>query len=80
MKIAITGGTGFVGGHLARRLVADNQEVVLIARGQDHRDTKIFKLEHSQFFGELYALLPKAFKAFWSQRGKRDEPFHHQCL
>ena len=32
MKIAITGGTGFVGGHLARALTADGHEVVLIAR------------------------------------------------
>jgi len=32
MKIAITGGTGFVGGHLARRLVAEGHEVVSISR------------------------------------------------
>jgi uncharacterized protein YbjT (DUF2867 family) len=32
MKIAITGGTGFVGGHLARRLIADGHDVVLISR------------------------------------------------
>ncbi len=50
MRVAITGGTGFVGGHLARRLVADHHEVVLIARGKDQRDSKILKLDHSQFF------------------------------
>jgi uncharacterized protein YbjT (DUF2867 family) len=33
MKIAITGGTGFVGRHLARTLVNVDHEVVLIARG-----------------------------------------------
>jgi len=38
MKYAITGGTGFVGRHLARRLAAAGHEVVLIARGLDRRD------------------------------------------
>jgi len=32
MRIAITGGTGFVGGHLARRFLADGHEVVLLSR------------------------------------------------
>jgi uncharacterized protein YbjT (DUF2867 family) len=32
MKIAITGGTGFVGRHLAERLVGEGHEVVVIAR------------------------------------------------
>jgi len=32
MKIAITGGTGFVGGHLAKRLANEGHEVVLLAR------------------------------------------------
>src|SRR5688572_16167112 len=33
MKIAITGGTGFIGRHLARDLVERGHQVVLIARG-----------------------------------------------
>ena len=41
MKIAITGGTGFVGRHLARRLALEGHDVVLIARGVDRRDTTV---------------------------------------
>jgi len=37
MKVAITGGTGFIGRHLARDLVSRGHEVILIARGQYHR-------------------------------------------
>jgi NADH dehydrogenase len=36
MQIAITGGTGFVGRHLAARLTAEGHEVVAIARGTRH--------------------------------------------
>src|ERR1700730_11824878 len=32
MKIAITGGTGFIGSHLARRLVSEGHQVVPLAR------------------------------------------------
>lgn len=35
--MAITRGTGFVGGHLASRLVQRGHQVVLIARGADQR-------------------------------------------
>jgi uncharacterized protein YbjT (DUF2867 family) len=37
MRVAITGGTGFVGGHLAVALSATGHEVVLVARGVDRR-------------------------------------------
>jgi len=33
MRIAITGGTGFIGGHLARRLSAEGHEIIVLARG-----------------------------------------------
>jgi NADH dehydrogenase len=44
MKIAITGGTGFVGRNFTRRLLADGHEVVLIARGHDQRDPSLHRL------------------------------------
>ncbi len=47
MKIAITGGTGFVGRHLARHLVRAGHEVVLVSRGVDRRDPDIRTLPHS---------------------------------
>ena len=37
MKIAITGGTGFVGRHLSQYLTALGHEPVLLARGRDRR-------------------------------------------
>jgi len=40
MKIVITGGTGFIGSHLARRLVAEGHQVVLLAR-RNHRQTRM---------------------------------------
>jgi NADH dehydrogenase len=50
MKIAITGGTGFVGRNLARTLVADGHEVVLIARGHDVTDPSIHHLAGASVF------------------------------
>src|SRR6266498_387005 len=40
MKIAITGGTGFIGRHLAHDLVSRAHEVIVIARGQYMRNTQ----------------------------------------
>jgi len=34
MRIAITGGTGFIGSHLAQRLVSEGHQVVLLARNR----------------------------------------------
>jgi uncharacterized protein YbjT (DUF2867 family) len=50
MKIAITGGTGFVGRHLARSLIAAGHDVVLVARGVDRRDPDTSKLAHATLF------------------------------
>lgn len=35
MRIAVTGGTGFIGKHLAQRLISEGHEVVLVARGRN---------------------------------------------
>ena len=40
MKIAITGGTGFIGRHLAQDLVSGGHDVILIARGQYTRNAQ----------------------------------------
>jgi nucleoside-diphosphate-sugar epimerase len=50
MRVAITGGTGFVGRHLARALVSCGHEVALIARGEDQRDAAILQLPGVRFF------------------------------
>ena len=41
MKFAITGGTGFVGRNIARKLVHEGHEVVLISRGRNQTDSSI---------------------------------------
>lgn len=38
MRIAITGGTGFVGSHLAEALAGQGHEVVIVSRGADRRE------------------------------------------
>jgi uncharacterized protein YbjT (DUF2867 family) len=64
VKIAITGGTGFVGGHLARSLVADGHNLVLIARGTDRRDQAVLSLDRAKVvLGSVaeYSVLAEAF-------------------
>ena len=41
MRIAITGGTGFIGSHLAYRLLADGHDVVVVGRGPVERATDV---------------------------------------
>src|SRR5215208_3800124 len=40
MKIAITGGTGFIGRHVAHDLISRGHAVIVIARGQYTRNTQ----------------------------------------
>jgi uncharacterized protein YbjT (DUF2867 family) len=47
--IAVTGGTGFIGRHLAQSLVADGHEVFLLARGINRREEPILKKPHTTF-------------------------------
>ncbi|WP_312909605.1 NAD-dependent epimerase/dehydratase family protein [Natronosalvus caseinilyticus] len=49
MRIAITGGTGFVGSHLARRLGDDGHDLVLIARGVDEPNVDLLERENVEF-------------------------------
>ena len=49
MKIAITGGTGFVGRYFARKLIEDGHAVVLISRGIDQRDPETRHLKGITF-------------------------------
>lgn len=49
MKVAITGGTGFVGRNIARLLASEGHQVVLLARGFDRTNFGIRQLPRSRF-------------------------------
>ena len=65
MRIAITGGTGFVGRHLARALIAHGHQVVLIARGKDRRDATIHSLPGAEFVASDLSSASDLAKAFF---------------
>jgi NADH dehydrogenase len=50
MKIAITGGTGFVGRNIARALAADGHNITLVARGHDRTDPSIQQLAGVRYY------------------------------
>lgn len=64
MRIAITGGTGFVGRHLARELVASGHEIVLVARGLDRRDLSAYAIPGAQLFGADLSSVDELVRAF----------------
>jgi nucleoside-diphosphate-sugar epimerase len=64
MRVAITGGTGFVGRHLAHDLVTKGHEAVLIARGKDRRDESIYRLRGASFFAADLSNPQELIKAF----------------
>jgi NADH dehydrogenase len=49
LRIAVTGGTGFVGRHLVRTLVQDGHRVAIIVRGRDTRDPGVRQLPETEF-------------------------------
>lgn len=64
MKIAITGGTGFVGRHVAYAVAAEGHRVVLLARGVDRTERRIRRLPRMLFVAkdlENTAALAEAF-------------------
>lgn len=64
MRIAITGGTGFVGRHLAGTLVSSGHEVVLVARGLDSRDGGVRDLPNTRFFASDLSKVADLARAF----------------
>jgi nucleoside-diphosphate-sugar epimerase len=50
VKIAVTGGTGFLGRHIARSLAAEGNELALIARGCDQTDPGAQAIAGSRFW------------------------------
>lgn len=63
MRIAITGGTGFIGRHLAGALTANGHEVILIARGRDDRDRSVLNLPNVRFFSSDLSGVPELTRA-----------------
>jgi len=49
MKIAITGGSGFVGRHLSKQLAAEGHQLILLARGLDRRGPSTARLPGARF-------------------------------
>lgn len=64
MIVAITGGTGFLGAHLARALVANGDYAKVLARGINNRDPEIRKTANAAFTPIQYGDEKKLYAAF----------------
>ena len=64
MRIAITGGTGFIGRNIARALATEGQEIVLLARGHDNTDPTIRNLPGLSFHAIGLGLVSELERAF----------------
>lgn len=64
MKVAITGGTGFVGRNVARVLAQAGHEVVLLARGYDQTGAEIRQLPQATFVRDDLSDAARLAKAF----------------
>lgn len=63
MKIAIAGGTGFVGRHLTRRLLEKGHEIVLLARGKNPGKNEFEGNDNVTFVGASIAEAPQMTRA-----------------
>ncbi|MBS1956943.1 MAG: NAD(P)H-binding protein [Cyanobacteria bacterium SZAS-4] len=64
MIVAITGGTGFLGAHLARTLVANGHYAKVLARGINNRDPEIRKTPNAAFTPVQYGDEKNLYAAF----------------
>lgn len=64
MRIGITGGTGFIGSHLARRLLEEGHEPVRVSRGTPRLDAGSLNRDGGQFVAASVSDRPALIDAF----------------